>query len=132
LSAQPDVAEAVSQLSRSIARLAASAAGYVGAQLDQMDSAIQAERRRWLWILFGAGAMLLWLGVAMVFAGLAVVMASGDSNRVLASALVAAGCLVLAALAGALLWRCAHRRATVTDRIARILALLLEGRRLTR
>jgi uncharacterized membrane protein YqjE len=128
----PDVAEAANQLSRSVARLAGSAAGYVGARVDQMDEAIQAERRRWLWVLFGTGAMLLWLGAAAVFGGLAIVLVYWDSNRVLASLLVAGGFLVLAAAVGALLWQGTHRPVSVTDRIARILALFLEGRRLTR
>jgi uncharacterized membrane protein YqjE len=128
----PDIAEAANQLSRSIARLASTTAGYVGTRLDQMDSAIRAERRRWLWILVGTGALLLCLGVAAVFAGIAIVMAFGESSRVLASALVATGFFVLAAVAGAVLWQCRRRSVSVADRIAGILALFLEGRNITR
>lgn len=132
MSARADIAEAANELSRSVARLAGSTAGYVGARLEQMDEAIQAERRRWLWMLLGTGAMLLWLGAAAVFAGAAIVMAYWESSRVLASALVATGFVVLAAAIGVLMWRCARRPVSIADRIARILALFLEGRRVTR
>jgi hypothetical protein len=35
-------------------------------------------------------------------------------------------------VAAAILWRCARRPATTADRIARVLALFLEGRHFTR
>lgn len=132
MSAHPDIAEAASQLSQSVARLAGSTADYLGARLDQLDSAIQAERRRWLWLLAGTAATLLLFGAAALFAGLAIVLAYGESSPALASALVAAAFLLLAIIAGLLLWQRGRRPASVADRIARILALLVEGRRLTR
>jgi apolipoprotein N-acyltransferase len=119
--------EAASQLTRSVARLATSTADYMGARLEQLDSALRAERRRWFWMLFATGAMLLWLGVASVFAGAAIVLAFRESGA-LASALVGAGFALLAVACAALLWHCTRRQSSVTDRLARILALVLESR----
>lgn len=127
-----DFAEAASRLSGSIARLAATTASYVGERVEQMDGAIQLERRRWFWMALGAGAALLLLSAALLFGGLAIVMANRETAPVLASLLVAGGCLALALVTVALLWRRARRPVTTTDRIARILALFLEGRHLNR
>jgi uncharacterized membrane protein YqjE len=132
VSAAADFADAASRLSGSIARLAGSAAEYIGTRVEQMDVAIQAERRRWFWMVLGIGAALLLVGAALVFGGLAIVIAFGDANPVLASVLVATGLLLLAALIITILWQRAHRPVTTSDRIARILALFLEGRHLDR
>lgn len=121
----PDIGEAASRLSRSIAQLADTTAGYIGTRLNQLDCAIQAEQRRWFWMLLGSGAMLLWLGAGSVFAGLAIVMAFWESGRVLASALVAGGFLLLAAVTGVLLRQCMHRPPSAANRFARVLALVL-------
>jgi uncharacterized membrane protein YqjE len=127
-----DFSDAANRLSGSIARLAATTASYVGERVEQMDTSIQLERRRWFWMALGAGAALLLLCAAIVFGGLAIVMAFHDTAPVAASLLVAGGLLVLALVSIALLWRHARRPVTTTDRIARILALFLEGRRLNR
>lgn len=127
-----DFTEAASRLSGSIARLAATTASYVGERVEQMDDAIQLERRRWFWMALGAGAALLLLTAALLFGALAIVMAWRDTAPVLASLLVAGGFLALAAVNIAILWRSARRSVTTTDRIARILALFLEGRHLRR
>jgi uncharacterized membrane protein YqjE len=127
-----DVVEAAGQLTRSVARLASSTADYLGARLDQLDAAIRAERRRWMWMLLGTGAMLLWLGVGSAFAGAAIVMAFQDSSRVLAAALVGTGFLVLAAACAVLLWHCMRREPSAAGHLARLLALVLESGRTTR
>jgi hypothetical protein len=127
-----DFTEAASRLSGSIARLAATTASYVGERVEEMDGAIQLERRRWFWMALGAGASLLLLSAAILFGGLAIVMAWRDTAPVAASLLVAAGFLALAATSIAILWYRARRPVTTTDRIARILALFLEGRHLNR
>jgi uncharacterized membrane protein YqjE len=132
MNAAVDFTDAANRLSASIARLAATAADYVGTRVEQMDGAIQDERRRWLWMALGTGAAALLLGAALLFGGLAIVASFRDTAPVLASVLVAGGFLVLAAITMAILWRRAHRPVTTTDRIARILALFLEGRHLDR
>jgi hypothetical protein len=132
MNAATDFAAAASRLSGSIAQLAATATDYVGMRVEQMDSAIQVERRRWFWMALGTGAAVLLLGAALLFGGLAIVAIFRDSAPVLASVLVATGFLVLAAVAIAILWHRAHRPVTTTDRIARILALFLEGRHVGR
>lgn len=128
----PEIREASGRLCRSLAQLADSTAGYVGARIDQADSTLQAERRRWLWIAMSASAALLCLGAAALFAGAAIVIAYWDSHPVLAVAAVSAGFLVLAATAGWVLWRFAHRRAPLAVRLAAYLALVLERQRLLR
>jgi uncharacterized membrane protein YqjE len=125
-----EFAEAASRLSGSIARLAATTASYVGERVEQMDDAIQLERRRWFWMALGSGAALLLLCAAIVFGGLAIVMAFRDTAPVAASLAVAGGLIAVALVTIAMVWRRMRRPVTTNDRIARILALFLEGRHL--
>lgn len=132
MNAPPEIREAAGNLGRSLAQLAESTAAYVGGRVEEADNALRAEQRRWLWMALSAGAALLWLGAATLFAGFAIIAACWDSHRVLATTAVAAGFLLLAAVAGWMFWRNAHRRAPAAARVAGWLALAIEVRRLLR
>jgi hypothetical protein len=132
LTAQPQVADAARKLSRSLANLADSTAGYVGERIDQIDSACRAERRRWVWMALSAAAALCWLVIATVFAALAIVAAYSGSSPVVAIAAVAGGFVLLSAGAGYLFWQLGRRRATLAGRVGRLATLFLEHRRFFR
>lgn len=128
----PDIAQAAHNLSRSVAQLAQTTHDYVQGRLDQANQAVVTETRRRLWMMLCAGALLLSLVVGAVFAGLAVVMAFGESARVLAATAVAAVFFLLAATAAWMLrlkWR---QRPQILDWIAPISALIAQCRRLAR
>lgn len=132
MTTQPGIAEAAANLSHSLARLADSSAAYVRAQVDQAGRGLLAERRRRVWMLAGAAAAVLWLGVASLFAGLAIVAAFRDTHPALAAAWVAGGFLALAAIAVWILWLTACRRPSSQDWISRLVFLFAEYRRWTR
>lgn len=132
MSTQPDIATAADNLSRSVTRLAQSTADYVQARLEQADQVVRNERQRRLLELCSAGALLLCLIAGAVFAGLAFVMAFGETGRVLAAALVAGAFFTLAGGAAWILrvnWR---RQPSILDWLLRIPALIREYRGLHR
>ena len=128
MSARPDIGEAAGQLSCSVARLAQTASNYAHARLEQAENAIDTEGRRRLWLLVSAGAVLLWVSTGVLFAGLAIVAAFWDTHRVLATAAVAAGFLVLAALAGWMLRAKWRQRPSVIEGLLQLLALFVGTR----
>lgn len=129
MTAQPDIAQAAANLSRSLARLADTSATYVRTRVDQAGCSARAERRRCLWMLACAGATLLWLGVASLFAGFAVIAVFRDTHPALAAAAVAGGFLLLAIAAAGILLLTVNRLSSSRDWISRLLFLLAEYRR---
>jgi len=132
VSARPDVAQAAGNLSRSLATLANTSADYVRVQLDRADDAIATEGHRQLWMMLSAAALLLWLSVSVVFAGLAIVIACPEPYRVTAAAAVAAAFLALAATAAFVLLRKWRERPMALDWIAQVTTLIAGCRRLLR
>lgn len=126
---EPDCAEAAGNLSRSLQRLAETAKAYARSQLDRAADSIQAEKRRRMWMLFSAAAMLLWASIGAVFGGVAIVMACRDTHPVLAASLVATGFFLLAGVATWVLCRKLRQRPTAFEWIAGLLALVAEYRR---
>ena len=129
MSAQPNMGEAVGNLSCSIAHLAQTASGYARERINQVNTAIEGESRRRLLVLFSACALLLWMSAGLLFAGFAIVAAFWDTNRVLATASVATGFLVLAAVAGWTLMRQWQQRPSVLEGLIQLLAIFLGRRR---
>jgi len=124
-----DCAEAAATLARSLERLAATTRAYARSQLDRVADGMQAERKRWMWMLFSAAALLLWLIFGTVFAGVAIVVAFQDTHPVLAASLVATGFFVLAAVAAWVLWHKWRQRPTAFEWIATIVAMVAGYRR---
>jgi uncharacterized membrane protein YqjE len=125
----PDCAEAAGNLSRSLERLAATAKAYARSQLDRAADGMQAEKRRYMWMLISGAAMVLWLSFGTVFVGVAIVIAFWETHRMLAAALVAAGFLVLAGVAAWVLCHNWRRRPTAFEWIGGMLAMLAQYRR---
>jgi uncharacterized membrane protein YqjE len=128
VSARPDIGDAAGQLSCSVARLAQTASQYAHARLEQAEDAVTAEARRRLWLLVSAGAALLWLSTAALFAGFAIVAAFWETHRALAAAAVAAGFLVLAILAGWMLRAKWRQRPSLIEGLLQLLALFVGTR----
>ena len=129
MSSKPDCGEAWSNLSQSLDRLAATATDFARGKLDGAADAMQAERKRRIWVTVSAAALLLWASTGALFAGVAIVAAFWDTHRVLATALVAAGFFVLAAAAFWVLYRKWRQRPTAFEWIAGILATVAQFRR---
>jgi uncharacterized membrane protein YqjE len=129
MSTRPQLSEAFSNLCASLRQLAQTTSSYTSERLDQVDTAIEGESRRRLWVLLSACALLLWLNIGLLFAGLAILIAFWDTNRVIASASVAASFLALAALAGWTLARQWQRRHSILEGLVQLLALFLVRRR---
>ncbi len=129
MSEEPDFTEAAGNLSRSLHRLAETAKAYARSQLDRAADGMQAEKKRRMWMVFSAAAMLLWLNIGLMFAGVAIVMAFRETHPVLATSLVATGFFVLAGVATWVLCRKLRQRPTAFEWIAGILATLAEYRR---
>jgi uncharacterized membrane protein YqjE len=129
VSDEPDCAQAAGNLSRSLERLAATARAYARSQLDRAADSMQAEKKRWLWIMASSLALLLWLSIGAVFAGVAIVVACWETHRVLAAAAVAAGFFVLAGVAAWVLCRKWRQRPTAFEWIAGLLAMVVDYRR---
>lgn len=123
MSAHIGMADAAGNLTASIARLAQTTASYTRARLDEADDLLQTETRRQLTVLLSACGLILWLSSALLFAGVAVIAACWDTNRVLASAAVAVGYLFIAAAAGWLLLLKCRQRPSLLDWGMRLLAL---------
>jgi uncharacterized membrane protein YqjE len=132
VSTPPDVAEAAANLSQSLAQLAKTAAGYVGARVEQADHALARDARRRMWMVLAAMALLLWLATATLFTGVAIIIAFWDTHRVIAAVSVAAGFFVLAGAAAGVLYLQWRRRSSTSQWLVRALALFGEYRRLTR
>ena len=128
----PDFAEAFANLSRSVTRLAESTSAYTRARLGQAADTMQSESRRRMWLVLSAAAMLLWLTIGVVFAGVAIIAAFWDTHRVIASCSVAAGFFVLAGVAAWVLRRKWRQRPTVFDWAAGIMSAFLALRRQAR
>lgn len=126
---QVGFAEAANNLSRSLAQLAGTTAQYVRSGVERAEFRLLAERRRRVGILLSAVAVFLWLGVASLFAGFAIITAFWDTHRVLATAAVAGGFLALAAIAAWTFWWMACRRASAEDWITRLIFMFAEYRR---
>lgn len=129
MSEEPDCAEAAGNLSRSLQRLAETAKAYARSQLDHAANVMQAEKRRRMWMLISAAAMLLWVSIGAVFAGVAVVLAFQDTHPVLAASLVATGFFVLAGVATWVLCRKWRQHPTAFEWIGGLLAMVAEYRR---
>jgi uncharacterized membrane protein YqjE len=132
VTSEPDVAEAARNLSHSLAQLAETTKDYVRTQVGRADGAMHAESRRRLWLVLSAGAMLVALCIGALFAGAAIVIAWWDSHRVLSTALVAIGYLVLAGAAALVFHYQWRRRPSVMDWLAQIPALIGAIRQLHR
>lgn len=129
MSSEPDCAEAAGNLSRSLERLAATAKAYARSQLDRAADSMQAEKRRRMWMLISGAAMLLWMTIGAVFAGMAIVVAFWETHRVPAIVAVAAGFFVLAGVAAWVLSRKWRQRPTAFEWIAGLLGMFAEYRR---
>lgn len=128
MSNRSGVADALGSLSASIARLAQSASCYAQSRLNEADELVRIEARRCLIVLLSACGLMLWFSFAVLFAGLAVVAAYWDTHRVLASALVATGFLLIAAMSGWLLLRKWRQRPSLRDWATRLFDLLFRTR----
>lgn len=128
MTTQPQIGEAAKKLSHSLANLAGSTAGYLGARVDQFDDACRAERRRLAWMLLSATAALLWAVIATVLAGVAIIMNFRDTHPVAAICAVAGGFVLLAGAAAWTCWRLASRRGSLAERLTTLITLLLQRR----
>jgi uncharacterized membrane protein YqjE len=124
VNASPEVAEAASDLSRSVSRLAQTACSLVHARLDDADDVINAESRRRLWLLISLGGLLLCSSAAALFTGVAIIAAYWDTHRVLATAGVAAGFLVFAVVAALVLRAKWRQRPSLLDWLLRLYSIL--------
>jgi hypothetical protein len=130
MSDAPDWAEAAGNLSRSLQQLSETTKAYARSQLDRAATSMQAEKQRRMWMVLSAAALLLWLSIGAVFAGVTVMMAFRDTHPVLAASLVATGFFVLAGVAAWVLCRKWRQRPTAFEWIAGLLAMVAESRRL--
>lgn len=109
MAGEPDVAQAARNLADSLARLKEDALGFGRGKVEGARNAARAEVRRRLTVFAGAIAGALFLLLAIVFAGVAVILAFADTHPALAAAGVAVAYLLLAGIAAWLMVR-AHRR----------------------
>lgn len=122
------VADAARNLSRSLAQLLQTAVDEGLFRLEQLGSAVAAERRHLVrQVLLAIGLVLLLL-LGAIFTGLAIIAAFWDTHRIAAMAAVAGGYLLLAVIAGLLLWRGAHRKAEPADWASLVVGLLAGAR----
>lgn len=125
MSNEPDVGEAAHRLGQSLGTLLDSASGFARAGLDAAGSGIRAGRRRRMTILISGGCLLFLLFLAALFAGFAVIAAFWETHRVLAISAVAGGYLLMAGMAGAILWANLRRRPTAIDWAAQLVPLVV-------
>ncbi len=117
------IAAAAQQLAQSFGRLLDAAADYGRGMVDQVAAAAEAERRFRIRQLICVGAMATLVFLGVLFAGVAVVSAFWDTHRVVATASVAAGYLLLAAVAGWMYW--SSRRQPAEGWMGQVATLLI-------
>src|SRR5688572_1240707 len=96
MSSDAEVADAARNLADSLSRLKATTAGYGRGKLDGLRDTAGAEVRRRVLVLAAAGVLYVMVCLAMVFGGVAVVLAFRDTHPALAAAGVAATFLLMA------------------------------------
>src|SRR6188472_1598279 len=129
---EPDVAAAARDLADSLARLKQAAADYGRERLDDLRGSVEAQLRRRLWMLAGGCFLLVLLAQALLFAGVAIIMAFRATHPALAAASVAAGWLVVAGVLAWLIARAGRRRPQVESWLFGLLGLLATWRQLAR
>jgi threonine/homoserine/homoserine lactone efflux protein len=129
---EPDVAQAARNLADSLARLKQDAVNFGVGKIEGARHSAEAEVRRRIVVVAGACAALLFIVLAIVFAGVAVILAFADTHPALAAAGVAVGYLLLAGLAAWLMARAHRRRPKALGQVASLAGLLLRLRRAVR
>lgn len=121
--------ESARAFAQSVAKLVDTAADVGRAGLQQVSTAVREERKQRIRQVIAAGALLILLLLGVLFAGVAVLAAFWDTHPVLAASLVAAACLLLAAVAGALLWASLQRPSSPGDVMGQLVSLIADYRR---
>ncbi|MDQ2639623.1 MAG: hypothetical protein M3Y79_03445 [Pseudomonadota bacterium] len=97
------VAGAAQQLTQSLARLMEMAADYGRGMLESAEAQIAAEKRYRIRQACCIGALVILVPLALMFIGVAVLIAFWDTHRVAAAFAVAGGYVLLAAVAALVL-----------------------------
>jgi len=125
------VAGAAQQLTQSLARLMEMAADYGRGMLERAEAQIAAEKRYRIRQACCIGALVILVPLALMFIGVAVLIAFWDTQRVAAAFAVAGGYVLLAAVAALVLGMRRPPRANglVELAAAAVIAELLRRRR---
>lgn len=132
MAGEADVAQAARNLADSLARLKNDALGFGLGKLEDARDCARAEVRRRTIVAVGACAAVLFTVLAIVFAGVAVILAFADTHPALAATGVAVGYLLFAALAAGMMVRAHRRRPKTLGRMASLAGWLLRLRRVVR
>lgn len=132
MAGEADVAQAARNLADSLARLKDDAVGFGRGKIEDAHHSAQAEVRRRIIMVAGACAALLFVVLAIVFAGVAVILAFADTHPALAAAGVTLAYLLLAGLAVWMMVRAHRRRPRTMGQVASLAGLLLKLRRAMR
>lgn len=132
MSDQADVARAARNLADSVARLKQTTASYGRGRLDELRGSADAEVRRRVTVLVAACAAFVLLYFAVLFGGVAIIIAFRDTHPALAAAGVAAGFLLLAVIAVWLMARAHRRRRPAVGWVMSLLAMAMQARRAMR
>ena len=132
MSGETDVARATRNLADSLARLKQTTASYGRGRLDELRTSADAEVRRRVTVLVCACAALVLLYFAVLFAGVAVIIAFHQTHPALAAGGVALAFLLLAGLSVWLMARAHRRRTPAAGWVMSLLATVLQVRRAMR
>lgn len=132
MSGEADVARATRNLADSLARLKQDTASYGRGRLDELRASADVEVRRRTTVLVCACATLVLLYFAVLFAGVAVIIAFHRTHPALAAGGVALGFLLLAGLSVWLMARAHRRRKPAASWVMSLVGTVMQVRRALR